>query len=352
MRVLYIVESLSVGGAEKVAVMLANLFHRSKHEVMMLIIGEQYDLEQELDSGIEIYHLERKNKLNILKMMEFQKIAKKFEIIHCHMLGAFRYTSFIKKLFILDTPIIFHDHNGDIDLKLKVNFSLKYILKPKFYIAVCNPLINWGVNVLGIAKSNAFVLENTVPRMVYEYTPQKNGKIILVSNFRRTKNIEFAIELAKKLRYTIDVFGRVNDYAYFEQLKDLIQKNGLVDKINLLVNSSNIRVHLNEYSLAIHTAKSESGPLVLLEYLNAGLPFVTYNTGKVVEHIANRYPEMIVGNFNVEDWILKINSLIMNPAESLGKRLTSLFDSEFSEEAYFQKCLNIYTKILELHRIA
>src|SRR5207249_7453700 len=120
--------------------------------------------------------------------------------------------------------------------------------------------------------------------------------LLLVSNFRPTKNIEFALGLFKQLKkdnesnYHFTVIGQIADEPYFKKIKDEIAKNELEQDITILTDCTNIQPLLNRFHLAIHTAKSESGPLVLIEYMAQGLPFIAYNTGEVVEEIKNKLP--------------------------------------------------------------
>jgi glycosyltransferase involved in cell wall biosynthesis len=341
-----LVETLAVGGAEKVAVMMANLFARHGHDVAVAIIRGSEALEPELVDKVKRYRLHRKGRFNLLKMFQLYRIAAKADLVHCHMTGAYRYMALIRRLFFLSKPVIFHDHNGDVDLKIKVGFSLKHFLKPKYYIAVCRALRNWAVQQIGVKEKNAFILENTVPFIQYTGTPALNGRIILVSNFRNTKNIEFAIEISSQLDCGLDIFGMINDREYYESIIELCSQYNVTDKVRLITNADNLRAQLPAYSLAIHTAKSESGPLVLLEYLNAGVPFVAYNTGEVIAHLNNRFPEMVMQNFIVQEWISKINFLLNHKNEELREKLKKIFINEFSDEAYFNKCISIYENIL------
>jgi glycosyltransferase involved in cell wall biosynthesis len=346
LRILYVVESLAVGGAEKVSVLLSNLFHKHGHEVRMLVLNAPYTLEGELEKTMHIDHLERDRKFDLYKMRRLSKLANDADIVHCHMKGAYRYTAAVKKIFPFKAPLIFHDHNGDVDLKIKPDLSLKYLWKPKYYIAVCKPLLDWAIKEQGISASGAFVLENTVPEFHPEDKGSRNGKMIMIANFRTTKNIEFAVEVAKSVAFPLDIYGNANDRNYFEKIETQIRESGLGNKVTLITNAHNIRPGLHEYTLAIHTARSESGPLVLLEYMNSGLPFVTYNTGAVVQRLAGRFPEMVMMDFSAEAWAKRIAQVAANDSEERRKAIRHIFELEFSENKYYQECLGIYEKML------
>jgi glycosyltransferase involved in cell wall biosynthesis len=101
--------------------------------------------------------------------------------------------------------------------------------------------------------------------------------------------------------------------------------------------------------MAIHTSLSETGPLVLLEYMANGLPFVTSNTGEVVDQIRDELPDLIVSTFNEEDWIEKIIALeneIQINGQFINRKLKELFNKKFSPEKYIEQCLKIYQNVL------
>ena len=350
MKILQVTESLNVGGAEKICILLTNLLNKNSIDNSLLVINDDMQMLDQVDKNVFIHELKRKSKFSFNSMLEFKKIMKEFDIIHAHMIGAYRYTSFVNLIFGLNKKIIFHDHNGDIDLNSdeEANWNIKHIFKPIYYIGVCEALCNWAKEKLMVKDKNIFLLENTVSNFNYVKSGNERTKdIILISNFRETKNIEFALSIIQKLPYSLDIFGQVNDKIYFEKLNKIIDEKGLRNKVRLISTESNIRNILPQYKLAVHTAKSESGPLTLIEYLSAQLPFVTYNTGQVVSQIKNTFPEFIASDFNEKTWAEKINHLIINtPDNSLNQKMKYFYDNNFDEKFYFNKCLNIYKQIL------
>ena len=56
---------------------------------------------------------------------------------------------------------------------------------------------------------------------------------------------------------------------------------------------------IQQFEIGLQTAKSESGPLVLIEYLAQSLPFLTFNTGQVVDDIKSDIPQLILDNFEL-----------------------------------------------------
>ncbi|HEY6976482.1 MAG TPA: glycosyltransferase, partial [Chitinophagaceae bacterium] len=198
-------------------------------------------------------------------------------------------------------------------------------------------------------------LPNTVEKIpVPQQEEKSNSKkhLLLVSNFRPTKNIEFALELFKQLKnedrssYSFTIIGQIADKLYYEKIKDQILRNELENDITLLSDCTNIQPLLQQFDLAVHTAKSESGPLVLIEYMAQGLPFITYNTGEVVEEIKNKIPLSVLHSFKTDEWITRIETLLGLPFDDLSHRFSNIYDHYFSAEVYYNKVMEIYHIVL------
>ena len=88
--------------------------------------------------------------------------------------------------------------------------------------------------------------------------------------------------------------------------------------------------------------------MVLLEYMHAGLPFISYKTGDVVANIQHKIPESVVGNFNIEEWVKAIQLLSYNEELrlSLRKKMRTIIKQQYSEDSYYKQLDGIYQVIL------
>ena len=120
----------------------------------------------------------------------------------------------------------------------------------------------------------------------------------------------------------------------------MIGENQLVKIVEGVSEFSNL---LPGYNFAIHTAVSETGPLVLMEYMSAGLPFLAYNTGEVARVTAQDLPMHYIDNFDQDAWIERVHA-IRNNAD-VSPRLINVFNKYFGGEQYARKCLKIYESV-------
>ena len=90
---------------------------------------------------------------------------------------------------------------------------------------------------------------------------------------------------------------------------------------------------LPQFDLAIHASKSESGPLVLIEYMAQSLPFITYKTGEVANQLKKDLPEFIMQNFDDNEWAQHIKVLLQMDKKILQDRLQNVFEKNYSSDS-------------------
>ena len=348
MKILHFIDTLDIGGAERVAITLANIFASEGHEVGMLILlpGEN-PLLPLINNNVKIYLLNRKNKLKLAYTKQISSISKDYDIIHVHMrhnLRYFWYSSIFSSIGF--NKIFFHDHFGNININQSIDFITKKIISRSIYVGVSKELCEWATSHCEI--KNPYLLENFIQKenIVKKQRNKEGIQLLLVSNIHPRKNIEFAIEIIYELLqeggYTLDIIGQITDNKYYSHLKNIIRTYGLDNIINFNEHCNNIQKILYKYDLALHTSKSEAGPLVLIEYLAQSLPFVAYSTGEVVQKIREKLPILIVDNFDIQHWIKQIHQLLNSNRTLIIKKMRTIYSDNYSTDIYYNRCLKIY----------
>jgi len=221
-------------------------------------------------------------------------------------------------------------------------------------IAVSRKIYDWAIEKAKLSAKKVFLLPNSVPQSHIIY-PQKQRnelvKLLLVANFRPAKNMEFALELINTLRHQqqvqLTIVGQPANQEYYTSIKAKINELHLNDVVTIRTDCTNVQDIMYQFDTAIHTAKSESGPLVLIEYMAQGLPFLTYKTGEVVYQVEEALPFCVIDNFVVDEWIKQLSQLLQMPLTPLREQLYHQYNQHYSEERYYEACLNIYKQALE-----
>lgn len=338
MKVLQIIDILDVGGAERIFITMCNLMRTRKMDVSALVFGRKGILEDTLIEEIPKVPFRRTSKWNIKEWSQLAKILKKYDILHVHMRHNFVYIKLIAKVFRVKTKIILHDHSSEFD---QVSSSLRYFLKPKYFIGVSSKLVNWAKAILKVQEHNAFLLYNVIVRERVESTDYKEG-IVVVGNIKPGKNQLFVVELLPFLKTKVTFIGKVQDLEYFNLIKNRIRTLQLEDNVTFLTDIHDVQHQLPTFNLALMPSTKESGPLVLVEFLAQDLPFVSYKTGEISQQIANEIPDFFVSSFEKEIWLDRIQTISNYEKQDL----ISVYEKYFSPSQYIQLCTEIYQKIL------
>jgi glycosyltransferase involved in cell wall biosynthesis len=335
-KVLQVIDILNPGGAERVFVDVCNILQNNSIDVSALFLLEGGILKPELNPEICTFELNRESKWSLGSMQKCSKIISRFSVIHCHFRHVYRYIVLVSKLFSIKSKIILHDHFGAIEIDKSVPFLFQSIFKPKYYIGVSDSLTNWATNNLSIPAKNVFVLQNIIIKKEYNNDAEIRADLILVSNIKPIKNNIFAIKVANAISEKLLLIGKNQNNSYFEELEEESSKSN----VTILNNINNPQQYMKNAKLGLHTSISESGPLVLIEYLAQGLPFLAYETGEVAKILKPHFPEYFIDNFEVENWVEKIKFIKETKIDS--QKMNSVFNQNFGVETYFNKLQLIY----------
>lgn len=356
MKVLQVIDTLHIGGAERVIVDMCNILHKNGVHVELLCTVTYGPFLDDLHEDIPRHNLARTKSFEPLPLFKLSRIIRKFDIVHVHMRHVLRYVMACRKVFRFKQPVVFHDHNGDIKIDKSYSKELQKMMLSSYYVSVSDELTEWATDHVGVEADKATTISNIVVPQ-----PQDEGfsvnsnrpvKMVLVSNFRTTKNIEFAVDVMAELekkspgKYYLDVYGKINDKEYYDLVCGRLAEHGLTeDTLRFNHEGGGVQPRLSKYDLALHTAKSESGPLVLMEFMANNLPFLCYDTGEVIKQVRNEIAPYIRPDFNLSGWIEGIENLNLPEIKQSGE-LRKVFDRHFSTDIYFQKCLSVYNKLV------
>ncbi|WP_299116147.1 glycosyltransferase [uncultured Winogradskyella sp.] len=348
MKVLQVIDTLKVGGAEHITVLLSNLLYERKVDAAVLILVEKGELCGLLNTKIPVFFLERKRRFDKKKLKEVSQLIDEYDLVHIHLKHNFRYVSLASRYFSKQNhKLIFHDHSHYFGVSKLSARSVKdklfqSVFKPDYFIGVSQSNCIWARERLRLPEGKIFLLENTIAKQnVDEKQAIKRG-IVIVSNISRVKNIDYAIRLAKHLNERLTIFGKIRDEDYFNELEELVSQLDYGEHVKFVHDCNNIQPELYNYKYAIHTSHQETGPLVLIEYLAQGLPFLAFATGQVFKTIKSELPQCFISKFNLESWSLKVKELDKLSSTSLEQ----VYSDYFSSNNYINRCLSIYQKVI------
>jgi len=322
MRILQIIDSLEIGGAEKMAVNYANALCDKIEFSGLVATRKEGNLKNALNKKVNYLFLNRKRTFDIQALITLRTYCLQYKIKYLHAHSSSFFTAFLIKMSLPSVQIIWHDHNGLSDFVSKrETFALKTAsLFFKGIVVVNFQLKEWAIkelyckNVINLANFTTLDSNEIKETTLFG---QEGKRVICLANLRFQKNHFFLLEVAKKLKrshpeWSFHLVGKDFNDAYSEKIKWEIKANDLESCVFLYGLRNDIHHLLNQSEIAILTSQSEGLPVALIEYGLSKKAVVSTNVGEISVIIKNGKNGYLTSKFNSEMYYQFLIHLIEN----------------------------------------
>ncbi|MBT0608464.1 glycosyltransferase family 4 protein [Aequorivita echinoideorum] len=349
MKILQLIDSLEGGGAERMAVNLANALAKAgQHSYLCATRGEGI-LKSGINTEVGYLFLNKKNALDFYALSRLRKLVKqhKIEIVHAH--GTSFFFATLLKICYPKIRLVWHDHNGNrVNQQLKNNKSL-FVCSYFFnqILAVNQELENWSAKHL-FCKSVKYV-PNFVSTEISDISI-KEKVILCLANLRNPKNHlnllkAFKIVNSAYKDWQLHLVGRDYNDLYSREIKEFISDNNLNKTVKIFGSSNTVNNHLKIASIGVLASESEGLPMSLLEYGIGKLAVVATNVGQCAT-VIQEYGKVVPSN-NPEALASALLDYIEN--EKLRNKHARQYHEHilkiYSEKAIVPKLLEIYQNL-------
>lgn len=358
MRVLQLIDSLDLGGAERIAVEYANLLSIDIERSYLCASRFEGKLKSTIDPSVHYFFLDRKRTLDYSAIKRLDNYIKKEKvtIIHAHSTSYFIAT--LLKFKNPSVQIIWHNHSGASvhlsGLKMKVlRFCSGYF---NTIISVNEDLVTWAKQKLKSKKvvylPNFVNFSKEIVSVKEKLKGEEGKRIVCLANLRDPKGHHFLIEsfiaVQKEIpQATLHLIGNDFNDEYSTTLKLLIQQNKLNDHVIMYGQLSNPESILEKCDIGVLASSSEGLPMALLEYGRAKLTVVVTDVGYCPEVVQDYGTFVSYGDVDAMSGAIK---KYLNDGE---KRVhdSTLFKehikNNYSETHVRDQIINLYTSSLE-----
>ena len=333
-KILHVITSLDVGGAEKALYLLIkNTKKNTNHEVICLK-SKGYFYKKLVKLGVKVHILNMYPKrFNLLKQFKFYNLIKKIDynilqtwLYHSDLISSF-YSLFLDKK--KRENIIWTVHNNNLEV-----FNIGYLTK--FVVYLCAILSHISPKkIVSVSKSsikthskfgyNKKIFLHIPP--IFE-TKNQNSKIkskgdLFLKKVKKDNNTVYFGHLArwdvqKNQEFLINTFGKIKSkkIKIFMAGKNInkqnialtrrIESQNLKNKIVLLDNIENINLFFSKIDINLLPSLGESFPLSLCEAMLNKVPSIVSDVGDNRNIIGNT--GWVFNNKIKKDFLLKLNS--------------------------------------------
>ncbi len=355
MKIIQVIDSLTVGGAERMCVNISSVLDRNLIENGIICTRRRGNLGEKY-KGL-LWVLNKKSGFDILAFIRLLIIITKYKpnILHAHSTSL--YWCAALKFFFPHIKLIWHDHDGESEFlfkrkKILIKFCLTFV---KEVIVVNEILLNWYEEILPHRVKKFHFIRNfpILDCANFNFENRRSCfdviNILQVANFREQKHLLLALDV---LRMLIDsgisvrwrFVGNIVEVEYYKIFLRKVEELSLNKHLEIINNSTEVEPHLKWADIGVLTSNSEGLPVSLLEYGLANLPVIVTDVGQCSEVIkGGKFGKL--SNLNPKCFSLDISEVILNITDY--QKRSSDLKRHIEINFGFQGFLKNYMKIID-----
>lgn len=278
MKVLHIINSLEIGGAQRLLSDLIPLQIQEGLEVDVLV-GEDCESEFSYNikkSGCDILRLSSKNYKSLSSIKSIRRVIKDYDVVHVHLFPSL-YLAAIASLG-LKTKLIYTEHSTSNRRREKVWLRPieQFIYKQYDKIVSISQQTQTALqNWLKAYDKRFIVINNGVDVKKFESVKcsVNNKSLIMISRFVAAKDQATVIKALQYLDSTVSL-TLVGDGENLDKCKDLAKSIGVDDRVHFLGSRSDIAELISSSYIGIQSSNWEGFGLTAVELMAAGKPVI------------------------------------------------------------------------------
>jgi len=306
-HVLVVNDSMMVGGAERVAVDIANTLDRDRYEVTFCSTRSGGPLTDVLADDTEHVVLGRSTTWDLRKVVAFSRLVRErgVDLIHSHGRGSMKFVALARLSGLVTTPHLFHDHFGRLHLDRSAPVGLREALRRGVdtYVGVDERLCEWARRTIGLDPATVHLVRSGVDLNRFDgivasdirsmrSIPDDAVVLAMAANFRQQKDHPTLFRAMASLpdrllqrMHLLAIGSTEADTDYYSGCLRMVAEFGLGDRVTTTGARNDVPELLAGADVGVLCAKNETGPLVVLEYMASSLPFVATDTGEVTRAV-------------------------------------------------------------------
>ena len=356
MHILYLIDGLTLGGAETIVINTLNYIKQTQPTVELSLrttFTAEGHLIHKLHSDINCKHIDC-TKLNFFKgVLDLRKYIKENNVTHIHT--HLYHSIIVGRIVKTNKTLLFETfHNLEYN-KNSVYYSWWRIIADKltFNKASFSIYVSEGVaqSVQRIRNNHTqFIVLNNFAGLNFSYNyhlkKSKSLKLIAIGNLKADKNFKYALSAFSSLKQypiSLDIYG---EGSLRTEIEDYINANNI--KVRLMGRRQMEIKILTDYDAFLMTSLNEGMPISLLEAMGVGLPSILPNHLSVMKEVAQnsaRYFSLNNSNElpNVLVEILENKEMLLAMSIEAASRSRS-----YNIDTHVSKLFEVYSIPLEL----
>lgn len=288
MNILILVSALDFGGAQKQAVMDANMM-ASRHNIYLGMF-KSGEFAKEVDSRVKTVTFEKPNYFTAARQIASFVKKEEIHVIHNHLYAPMIISALAS--LMKPVPVLWHFHGHHFEVRKWPLNLLSRLPTVKQQIFVCAALKNYFEKAFSYPKKKLRIVYNSAQCRKNEQAKKGHQPIVIgfVGRVVKLKRIDYLINLAAALRekgfrdFEIRIVGDGPAKATLEKKAHELQLN---EHLIFTGFRSDLENLYNQMDLFILPSEEEALSIALIDAQNCGLPSLAFDVGGNSEIIRN-----------------------------------------------------------------
>lgn len=363
LRIAQVVDSLDIGGAERLVVTLANSLAKLGVASHILVTRHSGELAGEIDKEVKLFIAQRRSRFDydaFSRMVAFVN-SHGIQLLHAHGHTSAYWAKVISRRCVLSPQVILHDHIGHLLPGSRWGEILTSVLDR---IILGRDAASFSVNASLLDKNKALFdrsrcveyLQNGIDCEKFSRCvgSLKERRLVQIANYRAAKGHGRIAEIVRlliapfpELRW--ECFGHHYDSEARKSAEAAVCQVKLHRNVFFHPAQQNTAALLQGASIGVLTSDEEGLPLALLEYMAAGLPVVVTDAGDCKKVVAAAESGLVVPSRDSAAFAAAISFLLMNPqaANPLGEKGRRFVQKHHNVRQMVEKLLRFYQRVLQ-----
>lgn len=324
MRILHIIDSMGLGGAQSLLTDLVPAQKELGHEVRILQLVESKNsllLDRAQAAGIEILTASKRLSIyNPLMIFRILPYLKKYDVINVHLFPANYWVGLAHLLSFCSVPIVYtvHSSGGHKRANLLLKKIEKYLYRLSYsQIIACSEIASAkfqelfpnvkvctvpnGINISRFAKAEPYSKKELIG-------VDDCIVVSMVSRFASMKRQDVIVQAIAKLPSKYHAVFVGSDEGFMNKVKEIAISENVLDRVHFLGARSDINRILKTSDIIVLASNFEGLSLSSIEAMAAGKPFLVSNADglrEVVKGVSETFE-----NDNPESLSLLLKNLI------------------------------------------
>lgn len=355
--VLQLIDSLAAGGAEMMAVNIANALAARGIQSHLCVTRMEGDLKNKINANVSYLFLNKKGNLDVKALLKLKNYIQKnkIQIVHAHS-SSFFYAGLLK-LRLPSLKLFWHDHYGKSEQieNRKVPFLAFFSRFFTGIISVNSILKNWAKQYLHC--KNVTYLANFAALDIQESVTLLKGnsgkRMICLAGYRPQKDHLNLLQAFQKIvethpDWSLHLVGKGYQDDYHRKIDAFIIQNQLESHVFQYGVKTDIAHILSQCNIGILSSESEGLPVSLLEYGLAGLAVIVTDVGECKSVLEQGKWGAIVPARDFNALADGLEKMLQNEEERINfaKGFQQHVQTQYGEESFVQILLKLYNPIV------